>query len=69
LRFAQPFHARVLTSMRSVCPWKGIARYWDVTAPGGDASKQAAWSYPRPFPWIHKIRGHVAFWGDVEIRS
>jgi uncharacterized protein (DUF427 family) len=54
--------------MRSVCPWKGVARYWNVTAPGGDTSRQAAWSYPRPLPWIRKIRGHVAFWGDVELR-
>lgn len=54
--------------MRSVCPWKGIARYWNVTAPGGDAGKQAAWSYPQPFPWIRKIRSHVAFSADVEVR-
>ncbi len=51
----------------SVCPWKGIARYWDVRTPDGDESNDAAWSYPHPLPWIRKIRGHVAFWADVEV--
>ena len=53
--------------MRSLCPWKGIARYYSAHA---DAERAAniAWSYPHPFPWIAKIKGHVAFSGDVEIR-
>jgi uncharacterized protein (DUF427 family) len=55
------------TYSRSVCPWKGLARYYTVTA-GGRTERNAAWSYPRPFPWIRRIRGHVAFWGDVEVR-
>ena len=53
--------------MRSVCPWKGLARYYTVTA-GGQESRNAAWAYPRPFPWIRKIRNYVAFWGGVEVR-
>ena len=54
--------------MVSVCPWKGLARYWNATAADGERSAQAAaWSYPRPFPWIRKIRGHVAFSGEVEV--
>ena len=48
-------------------PWKGLARYYTVKA-GGQESRNAAWAYPQPFPWIRKIRGHVAFWGGVEIR-
>ncbi|MGB6424707.1 MAG: DUF427 domain-containing protein [Solirubrobacterales bacterium] len=27
----------------------------------------AAWTYHHPFPWIRKIRDHVAFWAPVEI--
>jgi uncharacterized protein (DUF427 family) len=54
------------TPMRSVCPWKGLARYYTVKA-GDREGRNAAWSYPRPWPWIRKIRGHVAFWGGVEI--
>ena len=55
------------TRMHSVCPWKGLARYYTVLA-GGQEGRNAAWSYPRPWPWIGKIRGHVAFWGGVEVR-
>ncbi len=53
--------------LRSVCPWKGLARYYTVNA-RGRSERHAAWSYRRPFPWIREIRGHVAFWGDVEVR-
>lgn len=53
---------------RSVCPWKGIASYYDVNTAAGDA-RSAASTYHRPFPWIRKIRDHVAFWGAVEIRA
>jgi uncharacterized protein (DUF427 family) len=55
------------TRMRTLCPWKGMARYFTVTANGAEG-KNAAWTYPRPWPWIRKIRGHVAFWGGVEVR-
>lgn len=51
----------------SVCPWKGIARYYTIHA-NGDKNRNAAWTYPHPYPWIRKIRGHVAFWGGVDIR-
>jgi uncharacterized protein (DUF427 family) len=54
------------TRMRSVCPWKGLARYYTVTA-GGQENCDAAWSCARPFPWINKVRNHVAFWGGVEV--
>ncbi len=53
---------------RTICPWKGVASYFDVGA-GGAREARAAWTYRRPFPWIRKIRGHVAFWGAVEIRG
>lgn len=55
------------TRMRSVCPWKGLARYYTVTA-SEQEGRNVAWSYPHPWPWIRKIRGHVAFWGGVEVR-
>lgn len=51
----------------SVCPWKGIARYYDLRA-GGERNRNAAWTYPHPFPWIRKIKGRVAFWNGVEVR-
>jgi uncharacterized protein (DUF427 family) len=51
----------------SVCPWKGLARYYTIEV-DGERNANAAWSYPQPWPWIRKIRGHVAFWKGVEVR-
>ena len=55
---------------RSVCPWKGVASYYDVGA-AGDAEPAAAWTYRKPFPWIRKIRNYVAFLDEevIEIRA
>ena len=50
----------------SVCPWKGLARYYTVAA-GGQQNKNAAWYYPRPSPLARKIRNHVAFWNGVQV--
>ncbi len=52
--------------MRSLCPWKGIASYYTLEVEGKQ-NKSAAWTYRRPWPWIRKIRNHVAFWNGVEI--
>ena len=54
------------TRMRSLCPWKGMARYYSIEA-GGEENRHAAWYYPRPYPWIRKIKGHVAFWNGVRV--
>lgn len=54
------------TKIRTVCPWKGLASYFTVEV-GGKTDHNAAWTYRRPFPWIRKIRDHVAFWGGVEV--
>lgn len=56
------------SAMVSVCPWKGVARYYAVEVEGVRNSN-AAWSYPHPWPWIRRIRGHVAFWRGVEVVS
>lgn len=52
--------------MRSLCPWKGMARYYTVEV-GDKRNPDAAWYYPQPFPWIRKIRNHVAFWNGVRV--
>ena len=52
--------------MVSLCPWQGVARYYTVEA-GGQRLPNAAWYYPRPWPWVRKIRDHVAFWNGVEV--
>jgi uncharacterized protein (DUF427 family) len=50
----------------SVCPWKGLARYFTVQV-GGQVNKNAAWYYPHPSPLARKIRNHVAFWNGVQV--
>jgi uncharacterized protein (DUF427 family) len=52
----------------SLCPWKGIASYYDVVV-DGEVNPQAAWYYPRPIPWARKIKGRVAFWGGVRVEA
>ena len=45
---------------RSLCEWKGQARYFDVVA--GDArAPRAAWAYPAPTPSFVGLAGFVAF--------
>ena len=44
----------------TVCPYKGVARYWSVRA-GGVVVPDAAWSYPDPIPENPKIRGLACF--------
>jgi uncharacterized protein (DUF427 family) len=44
---------------RTVCEWKGVAEYWDLT--GGDVRRvAAAWSYPRPRPGFEAVAGHIS---------
>lgn len=46
-------------SGRSVCEWKGAARYFDVL--GGDrVAERAAWGYDDPDPRYAALAGHVA---------
>lgn len=48
-------------SRRSVCEWKGPARYFDVT--GGDKKLAAsAWTYPTPVERFAAIKDHLAFY-------
>jgi len=56
-------HGRAL---RSLCVWKGVARYYDVVV-DGEVNRAAAWSYAHPSPLARRIRGHVAFWNGVRI--
>ncbi|MFD7282576.1 DUF427 domain-containing protein [Streptomyces sp. NPDC059862] len=53
---------------RSLCPWKGLARYYDVTV-GGRTNPKAAWYYPHPSPLARRIKNHVAFWQGVTVEG
>ncbi len=50
------------------CPWKGKARYYDVTV-GGKVNENTAWSYPEPKPAAQNIKGYVAFEGGVKVEQ
>lgn len=53
---------------RSVCPWKGMASYYDVTV-NGEVNQAAAWYYADPSAAAQQIKGHVAFWKGVQVVS
>ncbi len=53
---------------RTMCPWKGLASYYDVEV-DGVASPNAAWYYPRPSFLVRRIKGRVAFRNGVEVRT
>jgi uncharacterized protein (DUF427 family) len=50
----------------SMCPWKGVARYYHV-AVGGKVNRDAAWYYPDPSSAARQIKDHVAFWHGVRV--
>jgi uncharacterized protein (DUF427 family) len=50
----------------SVCPWKGVASYYDVVV-DDDRNPGAAWYYPDPKDAAKEITGHVAFWKGVTV--
>jgi len=49
-----------------VCPWKGLASYFNVCVEG-KVNQNAAWYYANPKPAATDIKDHVAFWKDVEV--
>jgi len=52
----------------TVCPWKGVASYYDVVVEGS-VNRNAAWYYPKPSRAAEQIKGYVAFWRGVRVSS
>ncbi len=50
----------------TVCPWKGVAHYYDIEV-NGKCNPHAAWYYPQPKEAARQIKDHVAFWNGVRI--
>mmetsp|Transcript_19359 Transcript_19359/g.21535 ORF Transcript_19359/g.21535 Transcript_19359/m.21535 type:complete len:185 (+) Transcript_19359:69-623(+) len=45
----------------SICEWKGVATYWNVSV--GDTQRtKCAWSYDEPFPGFEQIAGFISFY-------
>lgn len=53
-------------STHTVCPWKGVASYYDVVV-GDQTNPGAAWYYPDPKAAASQIKGYIAFWRGVQI--
>ena len=55
---------------RSVCPWKGTARYYHVVV-NGKKNEDAAWCYPEPKERAERmgIKNHMVFWRGVEVET
>lgn len=56
------------SSAQSVCHWKGVASYYDVTV-GGETNPGAAWYYPEPSEAASEIKDYVAFWRGVRVEA
>ena len=54
------------SSTTSVCPWKGVASYYDVHV-DGQVVPDGAFAYRHPPPLARRIKGRVAFWKGIEI--
>ncbi len=50
-------------SRRSLCEWKGQARYFDV-AVASEVFAEAAWSYPKPTAAFAALAGYIAFYPE-----
>ncbi|HEY0448574.1 DUF427 domain-containing protein [Actinophytocola sp.] len=58
----------VRSRTRTLCPWKGLASYYDLTTEQGTL-KDVAWYYPHPSPMARRIKNHVAFYPDVTVHG
>jgi uncharacterized protein (DUF427 family) len=50
----------------TICPWKGIAHYYDLEVDGAE-NPNAAWYYPDPKPAAAEIGDRIAFWKGVQV--
>lgn len=50
----------------TICPWKGVASYYDVVV-GEQVNAGGAWYYPAPKPAAKQIENYVAFWQGVKV--
>lgn len=51
------------TETSTMCPYKGPARYWTVSA-GDESFKDYAWQVSAPLPEASKIAGHLCFYEE-----
>ena len=56
------------SNTKSMCAWKGEARYYNLFV-DGDVAPDAVWYYPEPKEAAAEIKDHVAFWNGVQIEE
>lgn len=56
------------SSKHTICPWKGMASYYDIVV-DGQRNRSAAWYYPAPKSAAREIAGRIAFWQGVKVVS
>ncbi len=56
------------SQLTTMCGWKGMANYYSVTV-HGKTNKDCAWYYANPNDAAKKIKGHIAFWNGVTVKS
>lgn len=59
-------HALRPTWLKTLCYWKGVASYYDVSA-GEVVARKSAWTYRHPSPLARTIKNRVAFAYDIEV--
>jgi uncharacterized protein (DUF427 family) len=57
-------NALTASEKSTLCPHKGTASYWTVSA-GGKTSEDAAWAYEAPPEGLEALAGHIAFYPFV----
>ena len=56
----------VRTEKQTNCPYKGDASYYSIMI-DGELRENVVWSYEDPYPAMQAIRGHLAFYPQVEV--
>jgi uncharacterized protein (DUF427 family) len=56
------------TQYTKTCPWRGIARYYDIHA-GGEVNEAAAYSFPDPKLEAIYIKDYFAFCKGVKVEE
>lgn len=51
------------TTTETSCPYKGVARYWDVTV-NGTTHKDLVWGYDNPLPESAAVKDLVCFYNE-----
>ena len=51
------------TDHTTYCPYKGDASYFSIPL-GGEKSRNAVWSYEKPYEAVLEIKDHLAFYPD-----